>query len=574
MDIRPLTAVATKPERSAVDGVLGSPTSGWDGGEFDEESGRVARGGRSARERRHLLLPALHALREAHGWISPGGLGYVCERLTIPPADAYGVASFYALLPTEPRPETVVHACDDIVCRTAGAEIAIAELEAAGTSVLRSPCLGRCETAPARMLDEVGSPFRSDLASDPPGLPQDPESLRLLHRVGTVDPESLEDYEAHGGLTALRRAAELGADGVLDELRRSNLRGRGGAAFPVAAKWSGTRGAPGETKHVIANGDESEPGTFKDRVLMEGDPFAVLEGLLIAAAVTGASHAWVYVRTEYPEAGERLRRAAEVLRAAGVAPDVSIEVRIGAGAYICGEETSLFASIEGYRGEPRQKPPFPTISGLFSQPTAINNVETLVAVLDIVNRGGDAFAAEGTAESTGPRLFSVSGAVGTPGVYEVPFGVLLGDLIDLAGGVEGELGAILLGGAAGSFVGPDALGMPLTLEDTSAAGATLGSGAVVVFDDATDFGDVVRRIAAFFRDESCGKCVPCRIGTVRQEEALIRLGSGSSGRVDDELRLLSDVDAVMTDASICGLGRTAASAVRSSLRLGLPGVVA
>jgi NADH-quinone oxidoreductase subunit F len=250
-------------------------------------------------------------------------------------------------------------------------------------------------------------------------------------------------------------------------------------------------------------------------------------------------------------------------------------VRRGAGAYICGEETALFASIEGHRGEPRQKPPFPTESGVFGKPTGINNIETLLAALEVVAAGGEAFAGIGTEQSTGPKLFCVSGAVARPGVYEVQFGTTLGELLDLAGGVrEGrDLGAVLMGGAAGVFADSSALEVPLTFEDTRAAGTTLGSGSIIVFDDQTDFGPVLRRIAQFFRDESCGQCVPCRVGTVRQEEALARLSAGQPlGTVVEERRRLDDLALVMTDASICGLGQTAASAVQSAMRLGLSGV--
>jgi NADH-quinone oxidoreductase subunit F len=472
----------------------------------------------------------------------------------------------------EERPERVVHVCDDIVCAS-GATATIAGLSGDGITVLRSPCLGGCANPVATLSDTVGSPLATE--SPTPPVHQDRTELRLLHRIGVADPTSITDYQTHGGFSALDRARELGPQAVLDELDQSNLRGRGGAAFPLAVKWRGVRGASGDTKHVIANGDESEPGTFKDRVLMESDPFAVVEGLLIAALVTGASAAWIYVRAEYPVAIERLGAAIAATNAAGLSDGLEIELRVGAGAYVCGEETALFASIEGQRGEPRQKPPFPTTHGLFGQPTAINNIETLVAVLDVVERGGKAFAAEGTPASAGRKLFSISGHISRPGVYEVPFGTTLGTLLELAGGPVGDVGAILLGGAAGTFITPDLLDMELSTEGTTAAGATLGSGAVVVFDDSTDFGPVVRRIAAFFRDESCGKCVPCRVGTVRQEESLIRIGQGEPiGTVDDELHLLSDIDAVMTDASICGLGRTAASAVRSAIALGLPGVVA
>ena len=246
-----------------------------------------------------------------------------------------------------------------------------------------------------------------------------------------------------------------------------------------------------------------------------------------------------------------------------------LHLRSGAGAYICGEETALFNSIEGYRGEPRNKPPFPTTHGLFGEPTAINNVETLVNVLPVVLMGGEAYAAEGTERSPGTKLFCLSGRVNQPGTYEVEFGATLRDLIDLAGGLPDgrELRAVMLGGAAGSFVGPESLDMPLTLEDTRAAGASLGSGVIMVFDTDDDMVDTVRRIAEFFRDESCGQCVPCRVGTVRQEEVLLRLGREST--IDDERDLLDDLAMVMADASICGLGQTASGAVRSAIELSL-----
>jgi NADH-quinone oxidoreductase subunit F len=333
----------------------------------------------------------------------------------------------------------------------------------------------------------------------------------------------------------------------------------------------------------VCNADESEPGTFKDRVLIEGDPFAVVESMTIAAFATGASQGYLYIRGEYPEAEARIRGAIAAARDANLlGGDIlgsgfafDIEVRRGAGAYICGEETALFESIEGKRGEPRNKPPFPVEVGLFGKPTVVNNVETLVNVPIILEMGGEAYAQIGTEGSTGPRLFCLSGHVEKPGVYEVEFGATLGELIALAGGVEGERGikAILLGGAAGVFVGPDSLDMPLTFEATRAAGATLGSGVIMVFDETVDLVDTLRRIARFFRDESCGQCVPCRVGSVRQEELLARLAAGSRVRSrDEELVLLREVGQAMRDASICGLGQTASSAIESVLRQ--PGMVA
>jgi NADH-quinone oxidoreductase subunit F len=621
-------AVPTAEERAAVDAALGPPASGWEGG--TRRSGpeaQVARAGREeAEERRHLLLPALHAIQGRVGWISEGSLNYVCQRLMVPPAEAYGVAAFYAMLSLEPRPKTVVHVCDDIACRVSGALDLCRDMENrlgppgaakpdARATWLKSPCLGQCERAPAVLFQAAGkgsgdwtlAPATaqsiaaalegpgtsaaaarvaavSGRAAAPRVVPSAPQThaprasgLRLLKRAGLADPESLDDYRSNGGYQALRRALAIGPEGVLREVLDSKLVGRGGAAFPTGRKWEAVARQPVRPHYLVCNADESEPGTFKDRVLMEEDPFALLEAMTIAAFATGCERGFIYVRGEYPLAIERLRGAAAQARMRGFLGDdilgeglrFDVEVRRGAGAYICGEETALFNSIEGKRGEPRNKPPFPVQSGLFGKPTAINNVETLANVLDIVLEGGPAFAAIGSGQSTGPKLFCVSGCAARPGLYEVPFGTTLKQLIDLAGGVRGRrtLQAILLGGAAGVFVAPAEIEVPLTFEGTRAIGATLGSGVVMLFDDTVDLQDTVLRIAAFFRDESCGQCVPCRVGTVRQEEALHRLASKRPlGAVATEVALIDEVAQAMRDASICGLGQTAAGAVQSAIR--------
>jgi NADH-quinone oxidoreductase subunit F len=356
----------------------------------------------------------------------------------------------------------------------------------------------------------------------------------------------------------------------------SKLVGRGGAAFPTGRKWAAVAAQATRPHYLVCNADESEPGTFKDRVLLEGDPFATIEAMTIAGYATACERGYLYLRGEYPEAEARLTAAIGSARAAGLlGPDIlgsgygfEIELRRGAGAYICGEETALFESIEGKRGEPRNKPPYPVEVGLFGKPTVINNVETLVNVPLIVLDGGEAYARIGTDGSTGPKLFCLSGHVGRPGVYEVEFGTTLRELLELGGGVPGgrPIRAILLGGAAGTFVGPDALDTPLTFEGTRAIGATLGSGVVMAFDETDDLVGTVRRIAQFFRDESCGQCVPCRVGTVRQEELLARLAAGRpNGSRETELALLADVGRAMRDASICGLGQTASSAIESAV---------
>jgi NADH-quinone oxidoreductase subunit F len=573
-------------EREAVDALLGAS---------QERHEHTAAGGHAARSHRHLLLPVLQAVQSRVGWISEGALSYVCLRLSVPPAEAYGVATFYALLSTTPRPKRVVHVCDDIACRCKGAVEVCAALEKT-EGWHRSPCLGLCDQAPAALLTVAGPApaerlvgnvtaarvkdlLQGDVARDGKRLPlpqKGDAGLRLLTRVGVVDPTSLDDYRAHGGYVALRRALEIGPEAVIREVTDAKLMGRGGAAFPTGRKWDAVAKQTVRPHYLVCNADESEPGTFKDRVLMEEDPFGLIEAMTVAAFATGCERGFIYLRGEYPLAYERLSHAIEAARARGFLGErilgrdftFGIEIRRGGGAYICGEETAVFNSIEGFRGEPRNKPPFPVESGLFGKPTVINNVETLVNVLEILRIGGPAYAAIGTAGSTGPRLFCLSGCVAKPGVYEVPFGASLRQLLDLAGGVaDGRpLRAILLGGAAGVFVRPDELDMPLTFEGVQAAKATLGSGVIMVFDDRVDMTDILRRIAAFFRDESCGQCVPCRVGTVRQEEALHRIQARKTiGTVKDEMALLEEVGQAMKDASICGLGQTAYSAIQSAV---------
>ena len=595
MDLRLLNAEPTEAERDAVDAFLGPSLQVW----AADGNGHAAHGGHAARAQRQMLLPTLHALHERAGWISPGGLSYVARRLTVPPADVYGVATFYALFSVTERPPRVVHVCDDVACRCAGSEELIAQLgpegaDEDGATWLRSPCLGQCDRAPAALLTEAGdTPVERELTAidadavqailagatpPPPPSTTPPQTgqpgLRLLRRIGVVDPESLDDYRAHGGYDALRRAIDLGPEGVIREVTDANIVGRGGAAFPMGRKWGAVATQPRRPHYLICNADESEPGTFKDRVLMEGDPFAVIESMTIAAYATGSEHGYIYLRGEYPLAQARLEHAIEQARERGfLGPDVlghgfafEIEMRKGAGAYICGEETAIFGSIEGFRGEPRNKPPFPVVAGLFRQPTVVNNVETLVNVPAIVLEGGPAFAQIGTERSTGPKLLCLSGAVERPGTYEVEFGVTLRELLELAGGVAPNLRTVLLGGAAGSFVTRDELDMPLTFEDARELGTTLGSGVVLAIDDSVDLKRLLMVIAAFMRDESCGQCVPCRVGTVRQEEALARLQSGKTrGTVDDELALIAEIGVAMRDASICGLGQTASSAVESAI---------
>jgi NADH-quinone oxidoreductase subunit F len=578
MDLHFTSAIPTAPERDAVDAVLGP-----------QRNGAMPR---------DLLLPVLHSVQERVGWISGGAVNYVGERLAVAPAEVYGVATFYALFATTPRAQKVIHVCDDIACLCAGSTALCVALESTlgpagkpaedgNVTWLPSPCLGLCDRAPAALIETAGDPPAAcALAPATPAFTADETSqthvggsdLRLLRRVGTVDPESLDAYRAHGGYLALSKAFELGPERIVGEVVASKLLGRGGAAFPAGRKMEAVAAAPARPHYLVCNADESEPGTFKDRVLMEHDPFALVEAMTIAGYATGCERAFIYIRGEYRLAARRIAGALARARAHGLlGHDVmgkglrfEIEIRRGAGAYICGEETALFNSIEGKRGEPRSKPPFPVEVGLFGKPTLVNNVETLANLPLVVLEGGAGYARVGTPDSTGTRLFCLSGAIARPGLYEAPHGTTLGALIEMAGGVPPgrRLQAILLGGAAGTIVAPDALKMPLSFEDARTAGATLGSGVVMLFDDTVDIAAILRRIARFFREESCGQCVPCRVGTVRQLETLERLsgdGAPSAQRARD-LVLLDEIGTAMRDASICGLGQTAANALDSARR--------
>lgn len=601
MDLRFTDAQPTAAERRAVERATGIAESETHDRVRTAANLRIFRTGRqSVVNRRHLLLPALETVQSEVGWVSEGALMHICRVLSVPPAEAWGVATFYSLISTDPSPPEVWHICDDIVCRRDGALDLVdrfqgGEFQSPDARWAPSPCLGQCDRTPAAYIQRAG---RDDLVvagenvsrlngSSPaphtskghPGrlpIPQFGQPhLRLLHRVGVVDPGSLDSYLEAGGYRALGAAVEMGPAKVVAEVKASGLRGRGGAAFPAWIKWETVANSPEPVRYLICNADESEPGTFKDRVLMEDDPFSVIEAMTVTGFAIGARRGYLYIRGEYPLATRRLSQALDEARQRGLlgegaetGVDFDIEIRRGQGAYICGEETALMNSIEGFRGEPRNKPPFPTVSGLFGKPTVINNVETLCNVLDIVTEGGEAFAGLGTDQSTGPKLFCLSGSVNRPGVYEVEFGATLGELIEMAGGLPDrlELKAVLLGGAAGSFVLPDLLEMPLTFEASSEAGVSLGSGVIMAFDQHTDFADILTRIAAFFRDETCGQCVPCRVGTVRLEEALARIRRQPT---DGDMHLIEEIDLAMRDASICGLGHTAAIALRSALELGL-----
>lgn len=413
----------------------------------------------------------------------------------------------------------------------------------------------------------------------------------VTSNLGVVDPASIDDYIARGGYAALRKVAlELPPAEMIERLKASGLIGRGGAAFPTGIKrelaiqaevqqpWPAPPSVPElyrfSSAFVICNADESETGTFKDRLLMEGDPFRILEGMAITAFVTCCTNGFIYLRGEYSLAYERMARAVDIARERGfLGPrilrddfDFDVEIRRGAGAYICGEETALFESIEGKRGEPRVKPPFPTDGGLFNRPTVINNVETFANIPFIALEGAEAYRKLGTPKSPGTRMVCVSGHVRRPGAYEIEMGASLHSVIEeLGGGLHDghTLQAILIGGAAGAFLRPDEVDVPLDFQSLASVNATFGSGAIMVMDDRADLWGVLLRLARFFKDESCGKCFPCQLGTRRQYEILERITRRESN--GNTAALLHDLGATMRDASLCGLGQTASSAILSAI---------
>jgi NADH-quinone oxidoreductase subunit F len=556
---------------------------------------------RWAPEGRSGLLPALIETQEAYGWLSKQVLSQIAQGLRVPLSEAYGVTTYYKMLYTKPVGKKILRLCDDVRCYLGGSQdllraceetLGVAEGETGpdGEYTLEVvPCLGHCDCGP---VVQVGNDVHEYVSAEtipqilgaaelePQGIAEGP---LLLKDINDPKLRTLEGYLAHGGFVAFRKAlTELTPEQITAEVKASGLVGRGGAAFPTGLKWELTAKAMkrlvergGELTgrswgYVVCNADESETGTFKDRVMLERNSFRVLEGILIAARAIGATYGYIYVRGEYPLAYARFKRALDQARAnnclganiLGTDFSFDLEIRRGAGAYECGEETALFESIEGKRGEPRVKPPFPVDVGLFGKPTVINNVETLANTPYIIEHGAAAYRRFGTEKSPGTRLVCLSGQVRRGGLYEISMGTSMRHVIfEMGGGLqEGRrLQAVLVGGAAGAFLSPDQIDVPLAFESLNSIGATFGSGAIIVFDDTADMWQVLRRIARFFKDESCGKCFPCQLGTQRQLEIVERMGAMRAR--DGDRQLLFQVGQVMKDASLCGLGQFAANAI-------------
>ncbi|WP_428390701.1 formate dehydrogenase beta subunit [Lichenicoccus sp.] len=397
--------------------------------------------------------------------------------------------------------------------------------------------------------------------------------LTFAH-CGIIDPLSLDDYRAHGGYAGLARAAEIGAQASVDEIKLSGLRGRGGAGFPTGIKWNTVRLAQASQKYVVCNADEGDSGTFADRMLMEGDPFCLIEGMTIAGLTVGATKGFIYCRSEYPHAFRTLQRAIAVAEQAGLLGDdvagsgqrFVLEARLGAGAYICGEETSLLESLEGRRGTVRAKPPLPALSGLFGKPTVVNNVLSLAAIPSILALGGKTHAQHGGNRSLGTLAVQLAGNVRHGGLLEVAFGTSLREIVEELGGGTASgrpLRAVQVGGPLGAYFPAHMLEIPMDYEAFTAAGGLLGHGGVVVFDDSVDLAAQARFAFEFCAHESCGKCTPCRIGAVRGMEVVDRITAGVERARN--LALLGDLCTLMTDTSLCAMGGLTPVPVRSAL---------
>lgn len=503
--------------------------------------------------RRDLLIEYLHLIQDRFGCLSGPHLVALAEEMRLALAEVYEVATFYAHfdvakddaadVPSGPT----IRVCDSVSCMLAGAEILLAQLmhDLPDARVIRAPCMGACDKAPAVAIGH------HQLA------PAGPAEVKAARNKPPASPApaypSLADYRATGGYKLLTecRDGHRPADDLIKALQDSGLRGLGGAGFPTGRKLDIVRSAPGP-RNMAINADEGEPGTFKDRYYLERDPHRFLEGVLLAAWIVQADEIYIYLRDEYPHLHTVLREEIEALSAAGLLGPHRIELRRGAGAYICGEESAMIESIEGKRGLPRHRPPYVAEVGLFGRPTLVNNVETMFWLRDIVERGAAWFAGQGKPNHPGPRSFSVSGRVRDPGVKLAPAGTTLRELIDehCGGMADGhELKAFLPGGASGGILPAGLADEPLDFGSLEKHGSFIGSAAIVVFSQADNMGDVALNLLRFFEDESCGQCTPCRVGT----EKAVKLMQQESW----DTNLLAELSATMRDASICGLGQAA-----------------
>jgi formate dehydrogenase beta subunit len=513
--------------------------------------------------RRDLLIEFLHLLQDRYGCLHAHHLAALAEEMRLALVEVYEVASFYAhfdiVMDDEaPPPELTVRVCDSLTCELFGAQKLLGELPdrlGEGVRVVRAPCMGGCHNAP---VVAIGHAMHEHATADSVA-----EAVAHQH-IHPATPAfiGLDEYRADGGYKLLE-ACLSGArtrDSVIEALEKSELRGMGGAGFPSGRKWRFVLAEPAP-RLMAVNGDEGEPGTFKDRYFLETDPHRFLEGMLIAAWMVEAADVYIYLRDEYPQCREVLVQQIAALEAAGLAKHARIDLRRGAGAYICGEESAMLESIEGKRGLPRHKPPFPSQVGLFGRPTLINNIETLHWVRDIVEAGPEWFSGEGRHGRKGRRTFSVSGRVKNPGVKLAPAGITARELIDeyCGGMADGHrFKGYLPGGASGGILPASKADIPLDFGTLESEGCFIGSAAVVVLSDKDDMKAVALNLLKFFEDESCGQCTPCRVGTEKAVKLM------SAARWDDNL--LQELSRVMGDASICGLGQAAMNPVKMVMK--------
>ena len=516
---------------------------------------------------------ASDALEHAGG-LTPGAVARVAEELEDSEARLYGVASFYNLLA---RPDVRLRVCTGLSCRLAGADELLSAAREAGLPCEGTSCLAACDRAPAVLdgrttLPDVTPADIGAIDGDAPLVPASPRVTveeGLVHWTGEVGAyDGPLVFDLAGGErdqgAALARAAELGPEGVFDQLEAAGLQGRGGAGFPAHVKWRAVAGQPETERFVVLNADESEPGTFKDRELLLRRPDLVVAGLAIAARAVGAGAVYLYLRGEFAVPRRRIDRTIAAFRAAGHLGELAFHVHEGQGAYICGEETALLEALEGKRGMPRLKPPFPVEVGLFGKPTLIHNVETIAAVPFVLTEGGAAFRELGRGEP-GTRLYSLSGHVARPGVYELPLGVLLDELVAAAGGYLGTPRAFSPGGASSGFLPITERERPLDMKHLGEAGTMLGSAGVVVLNDTVDLRWSALEQLRFFEDESCGQCAPCRIGTRYLRDAVDRQIAGTRlSNGEDPLAHVDDAAWQMAEGSICGLGQIAALPLTSA----------
>jgi NADH:ubiquinone oxidoreductase subunit F (NADH-binding) len=485
------------------------------------------------------LIPDLHEIQREHGWLPREELVKLSRERRRPLYEIEGLISFYPHFLTAPPEATEVACCHDLSCWLHGSDERIEKLRGDPSIQVREvSCIGRCDRAPAVSTDTT-EVRRSEVQR-----PNDP-----------YEPDARDYRVLREALAGARDLAQL-----IEELKESGLRGMGGAGFPTGTKWELVAKQEATPKYAICNADESEPGTFKDRQILAEQPHLVLEGLVLGMLATGCAEGWVFIRHEYEPEEDVLREELERLRGLGLLDEagVTVDIFTSPGGYILGEESALIECMEGHRGEPRNKPPFPGVAGLWGKPTLMNSVETFAHVPVIAERGADWWKAQGVNEGTGLKFFAVSGHVENPDVYCVPMGTTARDLIELAGGVSDgrELLAFQPGGASSNFLGPDQLDVPLDFGPLAEAGSMLGSGALVVVAEGTDLLAAATNVLRFFRNESCGKCVPCRVGSMKAHAILSELVESGGGPEDVDERIV-ELEATMRLTSICGLGQVA-----------------